>query len=573
MNLVTIDNKLLFKKKNLLLGSWCVDNIYKHNNNKKIFVNLSYHWEIKSKRNKDYKYLFKLYNCFLKKLSKELNVCHGLNYSLRAWEVILFKWLWTYLVFVFDRWEQIKKASNNRKLTTKIIVYKSKDFIPYDSYQFPSLMVYSLEWNHWVSSKIIIFLKKIKYKFLRNSSFNRKAFIKKKLCNNNKNYLYLTNIFSSKKLYLQAAYFPKKILIKILIYFKQLRFKKVEYFNNNSNYDIRLRKKLFFLNSKDKFANFAFSFMKYNIPKTFIEDFNEILNILNSSYLPKNPKNILTSIEHNYNDLFKIYTAEKIMQGSKLLIMQHGGAYGIINNNWFEKLEIRISDKFLTWGWKGYNKKIIPLFLQKTLGIKIKKNYLSEGMLLPVDNFNLQPQSTSEGIPKYKEEIDSYIKSISTFLLNVDKSILDKSFLKYLNHSNIKENNYTLNSLKFKFPNIKLGSLPENIFTLSKKYKLVVESLNSTSFLELLNLNIPVILIYNDTFSSIRKSALKEFKMLEKVNIIHSSPIKAAKFVNNNYYMIEKWWNNKVLQKNRKIFCNKFAKKSENFLEELNKVF
>ena len=573
MNLVMIDNKLLLKKKNLLLGSWCVDNIYKHNDKKIFFFNLSYHWKIKSKRNKDYKYLFKLYNHFLKKLSRELNVCHGLNYSLRAWEIILYKWLWTYLVFVFDRWEQIKKASNNRKLTTKIIVYKSKDFIPYDSYQFPTLMIYSLEWNHWVSSKIIIFLKKIKYKFLRNSSFKRKAFIKKKLYNHNVNYLYLNNIFSSKKLYLQSAYFPKKILIKILIYFKQLRLKKIKYFNNNSNYDIRLREKLFFLNSKDKFANFAFSFMKYNMPKTFIEDFNEILNILNSSDLPKNPKNILTAIDHNYNDLFKIYTAEKIMQGSKLLIMQHGSAYGIINNNWFEKLEIRISDKFLTWGWKGYNKKIIPLFLQKTLGIKIKKNYLCEGILLPVDNFNLQPQSASEGIPKYKEEIDNYIKNISTFLLNIDKSILDKSFLKYLNHSNIKENNYTLDSLKFKFPNIKFGKLPENIFTLSKKYKLVVETLNSTSFLELLNLNIPVILIYNDTFSSIRKSALKEFKMLEKVNIIYDSPIKDSKFVNNNYHTIEKWWNNKVLQKNRKIFCNKFAKKSENFLEELNKVF
>jgi hypothetical protein len=40
-------------------------------------------------------------------------------------------------------------------------------------------------------------------------------------------------------------------------------------------------------------------------------------------------------------------------------------------------------------------------------------------------------------------------------------------------------------------------------------------------------------------FSSLRKSALKEFKMLEKVNIIHDSPIKASKFVNNNYSTME----------------------------------
>ena len=132
---------------------------------------------------------------------------------------------------------------------------------------------------------------------------------------------------------------------------------------------------------------------------------------------------------------------------------------------------------------------------------------------------------------------------------------------------------FILNSLKSKFSNLKFNYKKDNIFKLSKKFRLVIESLNSTSFLELLNLNIPVILIYNKTFSSIRKSALKEFRMLEKVNIIHSSPLKASNFVNNNFSKIEDWWNNKNLQKKRIIFCEKFARKPNNFLKELNNIF
>ena len=172
----------------------------------------------------------------------------------------------------------------------------------------------------------------------------------------------------------------------------------------------------------------------------------------------RSPKNILTSMSHNYNDLFKIYAAEKVMRGSKLLIMQHGGAYGVNQNHWFEKLEIKISDKFLTWGWKGYNKKIIPLFLQKTIGFNIKKNYLSDGLLLPIDNFTMQPQSTTEGVPKYKDQIELYLKNISIFLSNINKSILNKSTLKYLNHSTNEKEDFILNSLKSKFSNLKFRS-------------------------------------------------------------------------------------------------------------------
>ena len=57
--------------------------------------------------------------------------------------------------------------------------------------------------------------------------------------------------------------------------------------------------------------------------------------------------------------------------------------------------------------------------------------------------------------------------------------------------------------------------------------------------------------------------------MLKKVKILHDCPIKAAKFVNENYNNLENWWNSNLLQKIKNKFCYKFARKSETPLEDL----
>ena len=101
---------------------------------------------------------------------------------------------------------------------------------------------------------------------------------------------------------------------------------------------------------------------------------------------------------------------------------------------------------------------------------------------------------------------------------------------------------------------------------------MTVETVNSSGFLESLNLNIPVILIYDKKYCSLRKSSIKDFEMLKKVKIVHNSPKEAAKFVNENYNHLESWWNSKLLQKIKNEFCYKFARQSNSPLKDLKQV-
>ena len=107
-----------------------------------------------------------------------------------------------------------------------------------------------------------------------------------------------------------------------------------------------------------------------------------------------------------------------------------------------------------------------------------------------------------------------------------------------------------------------------------KKYKLYIETLNSTGYLETFNLNLPTILIFNKSYCRIRKKSLKYFKLLEEAKILFYNPKEAASFINKNYNNIDEWWNSKKVQFSVKKFANKFARSSNNpyiFLKKLKR--
>ena len=69
--------------------------------------------------------------------------------------------------------------------------------------------------------------------------------------------------------------------------------------------------------------------------------------------MAENPRTIFTSSAWAYDDLFKIWTAEKVENGSKLIIGQHGGHMGVSKFSFYEDYQMKISDTFLSWGWSS----------------------------------------------------------------------------------------------------------------------------------------------------------------------------------------------------------------------------
>jgi len=567
-NLIISDHKLLRSKKNknIFIGEWCVDtNKISIDKNKKYQI-IEYHWKDKKKIGKNLKYLLKLHNFIIKKLYLKLNKFHKTSYTQRHWEIIITRWLWIYLVFHYDRWEQIFKLKNLKNIRIKLLNFKNSYFIPLDTNHFCTNVLKN-DWNHWSYSQIITFLNKIKFKYINKAKLIPNLFIEKKKVSNTKLILSkLLNVISTKTYFCLDVFCGKFSTLIFKIFFREFRLSSIfsdNYKDNKAEIKTRIKFLKIQTNKKNKFENFIYHNIAYNLPKSFFENFKNIKDNLNNLNLPKAPKAIITSSAHILNDEFKIYAASKITKGSKYYIFQHGGSYGTSDLFPNEFFDIKIADNFFSWGWKSKNKKIIPFYCTRNLYVKNMKKIIhnKKGLIIPFTEMPLMPGNIASGRPRNIMEIDTYVDTIKNFYSNLRIDIKKSTVFKGIKN-NLSKVIYVENSLKYIFKNSKFVKSDKNTYKYLNKYKLYVETLNSTGYLESLFLNLPTILIFSKSFCVTRNTAKEDFNELKKVNILFDNPINAANFINKNYNNLEEWWFDPELQKIREKFCKKYARKT-----------
>ena len=151
---------------------------------------------------------------------------------------------------------------------------------------------------------------------------------------------------------------------KSLLYYKVLRpyllFEKKELFK----FDRKNLKKL--KSSKPGLENFLSKEILNCLPSTYLENFKNIENIINRIPFPKSPKKIFTTLGITRSTLLDRYIARNVENGTSLILAQHGGAY-FQNKFRFSTIhEVKISDKYLSWG-NVKKKKVIQIGIIKNL--------------------------------------------------------------------------------------------------------------------------------------------------------------------------------------------------------------
>ena len=318
-----MSKSLIFSKKNSLSNqkkiftdSWLLLN-------KKNISNFEVISHLKSNKIKieDFKYVKKIYSNCTKKLTIALNKFHQKNYKQKEWEILIFFFLSNYIFWAYERWKIIKKIKNkNKLLPVEVFSFSKNRFITQDSLEFHRLAKTN-NWNDWLYSKIIeaqkINLKKKKIKIKKDIKVNKKNLVFLKIINfflpKNKDQYFLKNLFLPIALNIRL-----KLNLKIkLRIFNNLKLNNITEFSNE-------RKIIGKIYSKDKFENFIYKTLPEIMPVNYLENFNLIENNLKLLNWPINPKIIFTSYDHYHNDIFKIYTINKIRNKCKFYILQHG---------------------------------------------------------------------------------------------------------------------------------------------------------------------------------------------------------------------------------------------------------
>ena len=355
----------------------------------------------------------------------------------------------------------------------------------------------------------------------------------------------------------------------VLLSLKLKQFPFIYIANNNHKFipaNINLRKKIFKTNNKKiNLTNFIKKNIIYFIPKNYLENFNSINEAILKSYWPKKTKLILTSSSYWFNDFFKIWCAnQKVENGSKYVIVQHGGKFGtekLISNL---DTQLNLADTFVSWGWKNGKKNVYPFNSLKFSKLK-KIIYIKRKKIIFCQNIYPNYFSNIDGNPFSLNEKINKIKIANLLFENLNKNLRKNYIIRYL--KSLEKSCYYFNM----FINKKIlkDNGKKKFSTIINNARIFIHDKDSTTFLETLSYNIPTLLILKKGYlNRLTDTAKKHYKILEKNKIIFTNINSASNFLNQNYDEIDKWWEKKQTQDARSNFCEIFAKTTDNPVEE-----
>ena len=120
-------SKFLGKKKLIITGEWCNENLNNQVEKKKNEI-IKHPFENKNLKKKSYFKIIQLYKIFIVFLAKTLNKIHKVKYSTNYWEGIVGIWLIDFLTLFYEKYLIVQKLNNSRLLKVYKFMKEKKLF-------------------------------------------------------------------------------------------------------------------------------------------------------------------------------------------------------------------------------------------------------------------------------------------------------------------------------------------------------------------------------------------------------------------------------------------------------------
>ena len=560
----------------LFLGEWCKLFSQRHIWEKLNYEVLPYHWDDREKLYKDYLYLDGLYEKTLNQMATLLNQIHGENHSVRYWRIIIGPWLSYFTQVLFDRYQSILTAIESKRVTNTVICeYEPGKWLPNKYLEFCSWAENYDAYNHYLYDRIIEHIKILPYDVIRQESRSAKYINtvgQKTLWNKiirSYRIIYKLSKFASNqfnKIVLVESSLNKWDLIKLCLHLGQIPHL---YIRDESipkpSIDLNLRESFCHIQVSDGFEKLLIKMIIEQIPSIYIEGYNNMKSISIKAF-PRKPRIIFTSTSFNTYDAFKFWAAHHVDYGAKLVGTQHGGHYGTGLWSSSEDHQIKIYDKFYTWGWeKGDCTNITPISAAKFNEVKRRVRPRKDGRILMILG----------ALPRYSYYMYSVFVASTGFLNYMDEQY---RFIDTLSDKNKKLLTIRLFMHDYgwdhkerwmdRFSKIEYCVGKKSLIDRLDESKLAICTYNATTYLETFVANFPTVLFWNPKHWELRPSAKPYFDELRKVGVLHYTPESAAAKANDISDDPISWWQQNKIQKVKDEFCFKFARTSSNWLKE-----
>ena len=300
---------------------------------------------------------------------------------------------------------------------------------------------------------------------------------------------------------------------------------------------------------------FLIKLVRGYLPTSFLEGFAALRMSICRMRFPNNPKAIFTSNRHIYDDVFNAWVADTTEHGSRLILGQHGGHYGISKFSSFaERHEKSVSDSYLTWGWKPSSSSVSGIILT-TVGSRWKHRESRSRLLLVTDELWSQPRAVYADIPETSDYLDHLGLLVRSLPTSIQQSL---ELRRHLGQSVV--GHLVENWWRNQLPAIDLGDPLIPFSQVVKNAKVVVVAHNGTTIPENFSQAIPTLITWTSNWVEIRDEAKPVFAKLAEVGIFHEDPVSLAKHVSAIWDNVDAWWESKEVVEARELFCSLYAR-------------
>jgi putative transferase (TIGR04331 family) len=291
------------------------------------------------------------------------------------------------------------------------------------------------------------------------------------------------------------------------------------------------------------------------LPTSFLEGFSTLRMSIRRMEFPTSPKTIFTSNRHIYDDVFNAWVADATENGSRLVLGQHGGHYGISRFPSFaERHELSVSDTYLTWGWRPSTSTLGGIILT-TVGSRRRQKRNQSRALLVTDELWSQPRAVYTDI----SETSNYLDHLGLLVKSLPSTIQQSLELRrHLGQSVVGHpvESWWLNQL----PTIDMGDSSIPFSKIVKKAKIVIVAHNGTTLPENFSQAIPTLITWTPNWVEIRDDVKPIFAKFAEVGIFHEDPVSLANHLSAIWDNVDAWWESKEVVEARELFCSQYAK-------------
>ena len=521
-------------------------------------------------------YLQEVYERLLPVLADALNDVHRLSFSTRYWRLVIGPWLLYYLHILHDKYSQIINLKQRYPDFTTLCLDERSFVVPQDTLAFVINMkgdAYNLQLYSQLFKLLGHEFPTQELSAKEEDQHKMDFYVRPKTIVNKMAGLFFNAVDRAtckrKKIIFESVYFHKPELLELVLKMKGRFWPYVagDQVPLNISINHELRRKISSIKFGDtEYEKILMPMIGQGLPQSMLEAFSLNRAVIREKCLHP-PKAIMSAIGWYFNEEFKMFAAECAEKGTKLLGVQHGGAYGLLDYFFQEEYELSITDKYFSWGWKrnGCHADIEPVSATKLVRKKNgKSDQRSEDILYVTDS------SFSRFMFSYPMSTDfckDYLDKESLFLSSLSKGVKERLVIRPHREDNGMDCKERFRDI---IPDVRIETWATPFG--QRDYGLLVcdHPCYATTFIESLANNKPIILFTNPHFmaNGFNQQARKHWDGFKEMGIAFDDPVEAARKIDAIYKYIDDWWGEPKRQEAIKSFLSDYARVSDQWDKE-----